>query len=115
MAGVRGGVGLVAKLAQSASLHSEYSLQVTNPGLVFSALILLVAILSLSSGNNLLYLFLSILLATMFVSLIGSRLSLSRVDVMVIVPHNAEISMGQGQRFNDAVLAAIGILIFINQ
>jgi uncharacterized protein (DUF58 family) len=56
------------------------------PGLVFSLLILLVVVLSLSSGNNLLYLFLSILLATMFVSLVGSRLSLSRVRISVRYP-----------------------------
>ncbi|MFN0087993.1 MAG: DUF58 domain-containing protein [Blastocatellia bacterium] len=77
---------IVVKLAQSATLHSDYSLQVTTPGLVFSALILLVAILSLSSGNNLLYLFLSVLLATMFVSLLGSRLSLSRVRISARYP-----------------------------
>ncbi|MDX2030896.1 MAG: DUF58 domain-containing protein [Blastocatellia bacterium] len=77
---------VVIKLAQSASLQSEYSLQVTMPGLVFSLLILLVVVLSLSSGNNLLYLFLSILLATMFVSLVGSRLSLSRVRISVRYP-----------------------------
>src|SRR5262249_20200792 len=40
---------VITKLAQSLSLQSDISLQITNSGLVFSALILLVAILSLSS------------------------------------------------------------------
>ncbi len=107
------GVGL--KLARSASLHSEYSLQVTNPGLVFSALILLVAILSLSSGNNLLYLFLSVLLATMFVSLVGARLSLSRLRVeprfpervFVGEPVSFEIAVTNGKRLLPAFSVGI--------
>src|SRR5262245_34854839 len=41
---------VISKLAQSISQYSDISLQPTNAGLVFSALILLVAILSLSSG-----------------------------------------------------------------
>jgi uncharacterized protein (DUF58 family) len=77
---------VIAKLAQSISLHSDVSLSLTNGGLVFAALILLVGILALSSGNNLLYLVLAVLAATMFVSLFGSRLSLSRIRVSLRRP-----------------------------
>ena len=49
-------------------LRSEFSIHIPNAGLVYCAVILVVTILSLSSGNNLLYLILSILLATMFLS-----------------------------------------------
>ncbi|MGH9840901.1 MAG: DUF58 domain-containing protein [Blastocatellia bacterium] len=77
---------VVSKLAQSISIYSDISLNFTNSGLVFGALILLVAILALSSGNNLLYLVLSVLAATLFVSFIGSRLSLSRVRIGVRYP-----------------------------
>lgn len=79
---------IAVKAAQSLSVRTSVSLQISNSGLVFSVLILLVAILSLSSGNNLLYLVLSVLLATMFVSLIGSRLSLSGVRVILRHPHH---------------------------
>src|SRR5215813_14205707 len=61
-------VYVVPRLAQSINFNSEFSVHIPNAGLLFFALILLVTILSLSSGNNLLYLVLSALLATMFVS-----------------------------------------------
>ena len=63
------------RLAQNINFNSEFSIHIPNAGLLFFALILLVMILSLSSGNNLLYLVLSALLATMFVSWAPSRLS----------------------------------------
>ena len=72
---------VISKLAQSISLYSDISLRLTYSGWVFGAMIGLVAVLALSSGNNLLYLVLSVLAATMFVSLIGSHLSLSRVRI----------------------------------
>ena len=53
---------VVWRLAQSLSLNSDYSIHVPNAGLIFFALVLLVTILSLSSGNNLLYLLLAVLL-----------------------------------------------------
>jgi uncharacterized protein (DUF58 family) len=56
--------------------------------LIFFALVLLVTILSLSSGNNLLYLLLAVLLATMFVSWVTSRLDLQRVTVAVRFPNH---------------------------
>ncbi|MEO6726733.1 MAG: DUF58 domain-containing protein, partial [Blastocatellia bacterium] len=50
------------------------------------AAILMVTILALSSGNNLLYLVLAVLLATMIVSIIGARLNLKRLSASVIYP-----------------------------
>jgi uncharacterized protein (DUF58 family) len=76
------------RLAQNINFNSGFSVHIPNAGLLFSALILLVTILSLSSGNNLLYLVLSALLATMFVSWAPSRLNLSRIGVSVRFPNH---------------------------
>jgi uncharacterized protein (DUF58 family) len=79
---------VVRRLAQSLSLNSDYSIHVPNAGLIFFAIVLLVTILSLSSGNNLLYLLLAVLLATMSVSWVTSRLNLQRVTVSVRFPNH---------------------------
>jgi uncharacterized protein (DUF58 family) len=76
------------RLAQNINFNSGFSIHIPNAGLLFFALILLVMILSLSSGNNLLYLVLSALLATMFVSWAPSRLNLSRISVSVRFPNH---------------------------
>jgi uncharacterized protein (DUF58 family) len=79
---------VVPRLAQSLSFNSDYSIHFPNAGLIFFALVLLVTILSLSSGNNLLYLILAVLLSTMFVSWVTSRLNLHRVTVTVRFPNH---------------------------
>jgi len=79
---------VVPRLAQNINFHSEFAVHVPNAGLLFLALILLVTILSLSSGNNLLYLVLAALLATMFVSWVTSRLNLNRITVSVRFPNH---------------------------
>ncbi|HKQ72983.1 MAG TPA: DUF58 domain-containing protein [Blastocatellia bacterium] len=79
---------VVPRLAQNINFNSEFSVHVPNAGLLFFALILLVTILSLSSGNNLLYLVLAALLATMFVSWVTSRLNLNRIKVSVRFPNH---------------------------
>src|SRR5215467_4532117 len=86
------------RLAQNINFNSGFSVHVPNAGLLFSALILLVTILSLSSGNNLLYLVLSALLATMFVSWAPSRLNLSRVGASVRFPNH--IFAGESATFD---------------
>jgi uncharacterized protein (DUF58 family) len=86
------------RLAQNINFNSGFSVHVPNAGLLFSALILLVTILSLSSGNNLLYLVLSALLATMFVSWAPSRVNLSRVAVSVRFPNH--IFAGESATFD---------------
>ncbi len=80
---------VIPRLARSVRLEylqSEYSLHLPNSGLVFLALILLVTVLALTSGNNLLYLVLAVLLATMLISWIVSRLSISGMTVRVHYP-----------------------------
>jgi uncharacterized protein (DUF58 family) len=76
------------RLAQNINFNTGFSVHVPNAGLLFFALILLVTILSLSSGNNLLYLVLSALLATLFVSWAPSRLNLCRIGVSVRFPNH---------------------------
>ncbi len=92
---------VVWRLAQSLSLNSDYSIHVPNAGLIFFALVLLVTILSLSSGNNLLYLLLAVLLATAFVSWVTSRLDLQRVMVSVRFPNH--IFAGESAPFDVTV------------
>ena len=86
------------RLAQNINFNSGFSVHIPNAGLLFFALILLVTILSLSSGNNLLYLVLSALLATMFVSWAPSRLNLSRVGASVRFPNH--IFAGESATFD---------------
>jgi uncharacterized protein (DUF58 family) len=76
----------LARSISSWQWRSDYALHVTNAGLIFSAAILMVTVLALSSGNNLLYLVLAALLATMIVSVIGARLNLKRLAASVRFP-----------------------------
>lgn len=68
------------------SKRSTYSLQITPAGLMFSIMVMLVAVLALSSGNNLLYVLVAVLVATLALSLFASRSILSRVDVELRYP-----------------------------
>lgn len=92
---------IAPRLARNINFNSEFSIHVPNAGLLFFALILLVTILSLSSGNNLLYLVLAALLATMFVSWVTSRLDLNRVTVSVRFPNH--IFAGESAPFDVTV------------
>ncbi|HMV85613.1 MAG TPA: DUF58 domain-containing protein [Blastocatellia bacterium] len=74
------------QLARSVQWRSEYAVQLPNAGLIFLAVILMVTIISLSSGNNLLYLVLAVLLATMIVSMAAARLNLKRLKPSVHYP-----------------------------
>lgn len=67
------------QLARSVQWRSNYAMHVPNAGLFFGAVILMVTVLALSSGNNLLYLVLAALLATMMVSVASARLNLRRL------------------------------------
>lgn len=66
--------------------RSVYSLQITPAGLLFSIVVMMVAVLALSSGNNLLYLLVAVLVAGGIFSLFAARLSLSRIDVTLRSP-----------------------------
>lgn len=98
---------VVPQLARSVQWRSEYAVQVPNAGLIFSAVILMVTILSLSSGNNLLYLVLAALLATMIVSVIAARLNLKKLNPSVRYPDHIfagesvpfEITLKNNKRF----------------
>lgn len=93
---------IAPRLAQNINFNSEFTVHFPNAGLIFFALILLVTILSLSSGNNLLYLVLAALLATMFVSWVASRLNLNRIAVSVRFPNH--IFAGESAPFDVAVM-----------
>lgn len=98
---------VVPQLARSVQWRSEYAVQVPNAGLIFSAVILMVTILSLSSGNNLLYLVLAALLATMIVSVIAARLNLKKLSPSVRYPDHIfagesvpfEVTLQNNKRF----------------
>jgi uncharacterized protein (DUF58 family) len=73
------------------SKKSTYSLQITPAGLIFSIMVMLVAVLALSSGNNLLYVLVAVLMAILALSLFASRAILSRVDLEMRYPERATI------------------------
>lgn len=96
----------VPRVLRSLRWRSEYAMHVTNGGLIFSAAILVVTILALSSGNNLLYLVLAALLATMIVSVLAGRLNLARLEpaarypdhIFAGEPVHFEVTLHSGKR-----------------
>lgn len=94
---------VVPQLARNVQWKSDYAMHVTNTGLIFGAVILLVTILSLTSGNNLLYLVLAALLATVIVSVIAARVNLKRLTPSVRYPDH--IFVGEAVPF-DVTLAS---------
>ena len=79
-------VYVLPRLFHSVQWRSTYAMHVPNAGLIFGAVILLVTVLALTSGNNLLYVVLAVLLATMIVSIISARLNLRRLKPSVRYP-----------------------------
>lgn len=80
---------VVPRLAQNVRmelLRANLSLNVTSAGWIFCTFILVVGISSLSTGNNLLYLILAILLATLVVSGIASRVNINDTGVALRFP-----------------------------
>lgn len=67
-------------------LQSRLLLNVTSAGWVFTAFLLVVVLAALSTGNNLLYMVLSALLATLIISGVASRLSISDISVSLRFP-----------------------------
>lgn len=92
---------VVPQLARNIHWKSNYAVQVPNAGLIFSVAILLVTILSLGSGNNLLYIVLSALLATMIFSMISARLNLSALLPSVRFPNH--IFVGESVAFETSL------------
>lgn len=66
--------------------HYGYSVDLPRGGRVFLGLLGVLLLLALSSGNNLLYLLFSAALGTMVVSLLVSRLMVSRLSVSIRYP-----------------------------
>jgi uncharacterized protein (DUF58 family) len=76
----------LARNVRAEFLHSRLLLNVTSAGWVFFAFILVVVMAALSTGNNLLYMVLSALLATLIISGVASRLSIGDVSVSLRFP-----------------------------
>jgi uncharacterized protein (DUF58 family) len=82
-------VYVVPRLARNVRmeyLQAGIALNVMSAGWIFCAFILVVAISALSTGNNLLYMVLAALLATMAVSGVASRLSIGNISVSLRFP-----------------------------
>ena len=80
---------VIPRLARNVGLEylrTGLSLSITNAGWIFCTLVFLVATASLNTGNNLMYMVLAVLLATLIVSGLASRLSLSDVSVTLRFP-----------------------------
>ena len=76
----------LARNVQLEYLHSRLSMNVMSAGWLFIAFILIVAIASVSTGNNLLYMVLAALMATMIISGVASRLSIGDLSVALRFP-----------------------------
>lgn len=84
-------VYVLPRLAKSVRLEAsrtDLAFRLTTGGWLFAAIVLLVAILSLSTANNLIYLVLAVLASTLIVSIVSTRLSLGRLNVSMRYPDN---------------------------
>jgi uncharacterized protein (DUF58 family) len=84
-------VYVLPRLAKSVRLEAsrtDLAFRLTTGGWLFAAIVLLVAILSLSTANNLIYLVLAVLASTLIVSVVSTRLSLSLLNVALRFPDN---------------------------
>lgn len=82
-------VYVIPRLARNVRLEylqSGLALNVMSAGWVFCAFILVVTIAAISTGNNLLYMVLAALLATMIVSGLASRVGISNLSVSLRFP-----------------------------
>ena len=101
---------VVPRLARNVRLEylqSGIALNVMSAGWMFCAFILVVVISAISTGNNLLYMVLAALLATMAVSGVASRLSIGNISVSLRFPDHIfagdptqlEITLNNQKRF----------------
>jgi uncharacterized protein (DUF58 family) len=82
-------VYVLPRLARNVRLdgsRSELWFRLTTGGWLFCAILMVVAILALSTTNNLLYLVLAVLSSTLIVSVVASRLSLIAINVRLRFP-----------------------------
>lgn len=76
----------LAQLVNPDALPFRLPLQTPGIGAFFGILVGVVAVFAFGTGNNLLYLIFSLLLATLIVSTIAARLNLTRLDLAVQPP-----------------------------
>ncbi len=88
-------VYVLPRLARHVRLEgarADLRFRLSTGGWLFAAIVLLVAILSLSTANNLIYLVLAVLGSTLIVSIVASRLSLSGINVSLRFPDHIFVS-----------------------
>jgi uncharacterized protein (DUF58 family) len=111
---------VVPRLAQNVRmelLRANLTLNITSAGWIFCTFILVVGIASLSTGNNLLYLILATLLATLVVSGVASRLNINDTGVTLRFPDHIfagektqlEITLASQKRFIPSFSLAVTI------
>ncbi|MBX3278903.1 MAG: DUF58 domain-containing protein [Acidobacteria bacterium] len=76
----------LARIIRLDALRSDLSIKISAGGWIFLGLLAVAGLLALATANNLLYLIVAVLGATLVVSEIASRLSLSAVDVRLRFP-----------------------------
>jgi len=82
-------VYVLPRLARNVRLdgtRAELWFRLTTGGWLFCAILMVVAVLALSTANNLLYLVLAVLSSTLIVSVVASRLSLIAINVRLRFP-----------------------------
>ncbi len=107
----------LAKNVRVELLRANLSLNVTSAGWLFCAFILVVGIASLSTGNNLLYLVLATLMATLIISGVTSRLNLSDAGVTLRFPDHVfageemrlEVTLANRKRFTPSFALTVTI------
>ncbi|UCD56331.1 MAG: DUF58 domain-containing protein [Candidatus Hydrogenedentota bacterium] len=67
--------------------HPRFLKTISGETLIFFALLLSIGLAGFNSGNNLLYLIASVMLGTVFVSLVAGRVNLSRIEARRRVPN----------------------------
>lgn len=76
----------LAQAVQPEALPFRVPFHVPGIGIAFGTFVLVVALTAFSTGNNLLYLIFSLLLATLVVSAVAARLNLTRLELEVTPP-----------------------------
>ena len=107
----------LAKNVRMELLRTNLSLNVTSAGWLFCAFIMVVGIASLSTGNNLLYLVLAALMATLIISGVTSRLNISDAGVTLRFPDHVfateemrlEVTLANRKRFTPSFALTVMI------
>lgn len=76
----------IVRLVIPEAAHFQFPFQVPAIGLAYGAFVAVVMLAAFSTGNNLLYLIFSLLLALLVVSVLAARLNLTRLDLDLQAP-----------------------------